>query len=260
VPVSEFAEKVVLVTGGTTGIGYATAKAFAGEGSRVVICGCTREKGDKALEELGHLGSDVRFVQADVTSESSVKEMVEFAIDSFGALDYAFNNAGIFVPEPLLHEHPTGTWEKVIASNLTGVYLCMKYELAAMLRTQRKSDGVIINNASIVGHRGSRASGLAYTAAKHGVLGLTKQAAINYAGQGVRVNAVSPGPTLTEATRSGLEGPADEVEARISLLNPTGELVPTEGIAAAVTFLCSSGASMINGHDVPLDGGQLAKL
>ena len=119
---------------------------------------------------------------------------------------------------------------------------------------------MIINNASIVGHRGSAASGLAYTAAKHGVIGLTRQAALSYVDQNIRINAVSPGPTLTAATSAGLSGSEEEVTARLTSLNPTGRTVPAEQIAKTVAFLCSSAASMINGHDIPLDGGQLAKL
>ena len=136
----------------------------------------------------------------------------------------------------------------------------MKHEIIAMGSARRKSHRAIVNNASIVAHRGSQSSGLAYTAAKHGVMGLTKQAAINHVTDNIRVNAVSPGPTLTEATRAGLEGVPGEVQEKISGLNPAGELVNVDEIAETVLFLCSGRATMINGHDIPLDGGQLAKL
>ena len=179
---------------------------------------------------------------------------------SFSNLDFAFNNAGVFLREPPFHEHNSDVWEEVISANLTGVYYCMKHEIIAMASAGRDFHRAIVNNASIVAHRGSQSSGLAYTAAKHGVLGLTKQAAINHVSDNIRVNAVSPGPTLTEATRAGLEGAPEEVQEKIKSLNPAGTLVDEDEIAATVLFLCSGRATMINGHDIPLDGGQLAKL
>ena len=189
-----------------------------------------------------------------------VKRLLQYSLDCFDNLDFAFNNAGVFLREPPLQEHSTDLWEEVISANLTGIYYCMKHEIIAMGSARLKSHRAIVNNASIVAHRGSQSSGLAYTAAKHGVLGLTKQAAINHVTDNIRVNAVSPGPTFTEATRAGLEGVPEEVQKKISGLNPAGALVNVDEIAATVLFLCSGRATMINGHDIPLDGGQLAKL
>ena len=158
-----------------------------------------------------------------------------------------------------MKEFDDNVWDEHIAVGLKGIYLCMKSQLSLMLSNQ-DSHSVIVNNASTVGSRGSEASGAGYTAAKHGILGLTKQAAVEYAKFNITVNSISVGPTLTGATEKILEM---ETEARnnfLSELNPTGELIEIESIAEAIYFLCSSGASMINGHSLTIDGGQLAKL
>lgn len=259
---NDCSDKIVLITGATSGIGHATACAFARRGASIVVAARSPIAGSSVVDELSELGSDARFIRTDVTKESDVEAMVDFSLTEFGRLDYAFNNAGIFVDEPQFHEHDSDTWHEIISTNLTSVYLCMKYEMAAMLESRKGSPeaAAIINNASIIGHRGSSASGLAYATAKHGVIGLTRQAAVNYVNRNIRVNAVSPGPTLTAATRPNLPVPEDELKTRLAALNPTAELVPVDDIAETVVFLCSSAASMINGHDIPLDGGQLAKL
>ena len=256
----EFSGKSVLITGGSSGIGFSVARAFLREGASVVICGRSQERGRIALNELNDFGDEIKFLEADVRDESMVKRLVRYSLDCFHNLDFAFNNAGVFLREPPFHEHSTDFWDQVISANLTGVYNCMKHEIIAMRSARRESHRAIVNNASVVAHRGSQSSGLAYTAAKHGVLGLTKQAAINHVIDNIRVNAVSPGPTLTEATKAGLEGVPEEVQEKIKSLNPAGTLVDEDEIAATVLFLCSGRATMINGHDIPLDGGQLAKL
>jgi NAD(P)-dependent dehydrogenase (short-subunit alcohol dehydrogenase family) len=259
---TDFTQKVFLVTGVTSGIGRATASHLAQLGARVVGAARSEEAGRAWSQELQEAGSEASFVTTDVTSSEQVGAMVDFTLERYGRLDCAFNNAGIFVPEQPLHEHDEQTWQSVLAVNLTSVYHCMKHELRAMLDPSVSEDSsrVIVNNASIIGHRGSSASGLAYTAAKHGVIGLTRQAAVTYADRGIRVNAVSPGPVLTAATRSQLDLHPDELKSRLSTLNPTGELVAVEDVARTVAFLCSEAAGMINGYDIPLDGGQLAKL
>ena len=251
-----FDGKIVLITGATSGIGFATAMHFASLGSRVVAAARSETDIAARLESGG--ATEACFIRADVTDGASVAAMVDEVIEMYGQLDFAFNNAGVFAHEPDLHEHSEDIWQQIIAANLSGVYRCMKEEVRAMIAAN--NPGVIINNASIIGHRGSVSSGAAYTAAKHGVIGLTRQAAIEYASRGIRVNAVSPGPTLTPATRAGLDIPASEAKSRIQALNPTGDLVPIETIAETVAFLCTPAARLINGHDVPLDGGQLAKL
>jgi len=256
----EYSGKSVLITGGTSGIGFAVARAFLKEGASVVICGRSEERGRVALNQLTDFGDEIKFLEADVRDESKVKRLLQYSLDCFDKLDFAFNNAGVFLHEPPFHEHNSDFWEEVIAANLTGVYYCMKHEIIAMASARRVASRAIVNNASIVAHRGSQSSGLAYTAAKHGVLGLTKQAAINHVIDNIRVNAVSPGPTLTEATKASLNGVPEEVQEKIKALNPAGTLVDEDEIAATVLFLCSGRANMINGHDIPVDGGQLAKL
>ena len=254
--------RVMLITGATSGIGRATALHCAGLGARVVAAGRSEKRGQALIDEIESAGGEATFVAADVRSDADVKALVDAALATYDGLDYAFNNAGTFGPEPLWHEYDDAHWEEVIGINLTGVYRCMKYELAAM-RAGALADGrtrSIVNNASTVGHRGSGQSGPAYTAAKHGVIGLTRQAAIAYVSDNIRINAVSPGPTLTEATASLLERPAEEVATLLAGLNPTGQLVPIEEIARTVAFLCSDAAAMINGHSLPIDGGQLALL
>ena len=248
--------KVILITGATSGIGYATAMHFARLGATVV--GTARQETDLEAE-LTHAGAGAALLlQADMTQETQVQNTIDETLARFGQLNFAFNNAGIFVREKPLAEHATDIWNQVIAANLTSVYYCMKHEITAMRKTN--SHGVVINNASIIGHRGSTASGISYTAAKHGVIGLTRQAAITYAQTGIRINAVSPGPTLTPATSPGMALPDADRTTKIQQLNPTGQMAPIETIAATVAFLCSDQAKGINGHDVPIDGGQLAKL
>ncbi len=252
----ELQDKVVLITGATSGIGYATAMHFASLGSKVV--GTARHETNLADQLMEAGASSALLLAADMTIEDQVVKVIDDTLQKFDQLHFAFNNAGVFLPEAPLGEHKTATWNEIIAANLTSIYYCMKQEIQAM--QSKGTSGVIINNASVVGHRGSIASGIAYTTAKHGVIGMTRQAAITYAASGIRVNAVSPGPTLTPSTSPGMALPEDQAAAKISELNPTGQMAPIETIAATVGFLCSDLAKGINGHDVPIDGGQLAKL
>lgn len=197
------------------------------------------------------------FVGADLRDRDAADRLVRRAVEEFGTLDIAFNNAGIFDRMKSFESYEDEAWDATIETNLSVVFRCMRSELRVMAAAGR---GVIVNNASTVSHRGTLRAGPAYVAAKHGVLGLTRQAAVEYATRGIRVNAVSPGPTLTPvAAPLVAEGP-DAVRRALESLNPTGSFVPVEEVAATVVFLCSDAASMINGHDVALDGGQLAKL
>ena len=252
----ELQNKVVLITGATSGIGYATATRFASLGAKVV--GTARHETDFAAELMEAGASAALLLAADMTIEDQVVKAIDDTLRKFGQLHFAFNNAGIFLHEAPIGEHNTDMWNKIITANLTSIYYCMKHEIRAM--QNKRTNGVIINNASVVGHRGSNASGIAYTTAKHGVIGMTRQAAIAYATSGIRVNAVSPGPTLTPSTSPGMALPEAQAAAKISELNPTSQMAPIETIAATVAFLCSDLAKGINGHDVPIDGGQLAKL
>jgi len=249
--------RVALVTGATSGIGEATAYALAAAGARVVVAGRSTERGTEVVARIREAGGHAHLHVGDLRSGVAVDAMVGAAVSTYGRLDIAFNNAGIFDRMRSLHTYPDDGWDEMIAVNLTAVFRCMRAEIAVMLES---GGGVVVNNASTVGHRGSDRASPAYVAAKHGVIGLTRQAAIEYVDRGIRVNAVSPGPTRTPMSAPlESEGP-QAVRLALGALNPTGRFVAAEDVAQAVVFLCSDAGAMINGHDIPLDGGQLAKL
>ncbi len=222
-----------------------------------MVTGRRTERGDAVIARIRRNGGDARFLRTDIRSADDIVAMVDSVMTIWQRLDIAFNNAGIFDRQRDFHAYPDDAWDDMINVNLTAVFRCMRAELAAMMQG---GGGVIVNNASTVGHRGSDRASPAYVAAKHGVIGLTRQAAQQYIGHNIRVNAVSPGPTLTEVT-SPLAGqdPA-VVRAALSTLNPAGRFVTVDEVAQAVVYLCTDAAAMINGHDIPLDGGQLANL
>ena len=251
------AGKSALVTGATSGIGEATAYALAEAGARVLVVGRRQELGAKVLANIRASGGVALFHSADMRSSDEINAMVERAIAEFGGLDIAFNNAGIFDRMNDFHTYGDEAWDEMLAVNLTGVFRCMRAEIASMITT---GGGVIINNASTVSHRGSHRAGPAYVAAKHGVLGLTKQAAIQYVKHGVRVNAVSPGPTNTPVAAPLVAQGPEAVATALAQLNPSGEFVSPSAIAHAVVYLASDAAKMVNGSEIVLDGGQLALL
>ena len=249
--------KVAVVTGSTSGIGAATAAALARAGAVVVVVGRRADRGQAVVARIRDAGFVAEYAQVDVRDVEAIDEMVAGILDRHGNLDLAFNSVGIFDRRHELHTYDDTAWDEMIAINLSAVFRCMRAEIAAMLET---GGGAIVNNASTVSHRGSDRAGPAYVAAKHGVIGLTRQAAVQYADRGIRVNAVSPGPTDTELAEPLIaEGPA-AVRAALIDLNPRARFVRAEEVAAAVVYLCSDGATMINGHDIAIDGGQLAKL
>lgn len=255
--------RVAIITGATAGIGAAAALLFAEKGAKVVLAGRREDRGAEMVAKIKERGGDATFVRADMAVDGDIKAMVDAAVSTYGGLDFAFNNAGMFLGgEAPLHDYSDEMWDTALAVNLTGVYRCMKYEIAAMLETGAKHEhgAAIVNNASTVGHRGSDRSGPAYTATKHAVIGLTRQAAISYVRAHIRVNAVSPGPTLTEVTGPLLEQAPDVMQEVIDGLCPRGHLSSAEEVAEATVFLCSNAASGITGHSLPIDGGQLAKL
>lgn len=253
--------KVTIITGATSGIGEAAAYQFAARGDRVVLAGRRTEQGEAVLEKIKADGGEGVFVTADMASNDDIKAMVDAAMSTYGRLDYAFNNAGMGGAHEQLHEYTDANWEAVMAVNLTGLYRCMKYEIAAMLATSAKEEGgaAIANTTSSLAHRASELSGTAYTASKHGATGLTRQAAISYVRENIRINAVAPGATRTELLAPLIaQGP--EVVAQINEINPIGRMMEPEEVAAAAVFLCSPAASGITGHSLPVEGGQLAKL
>ena len=248
-----FENQVALVTGGSSGIGRATALAFAAQGARVVVASRRAEESEETVRMIRSAGGRAIFVATDVTQAAQVQALVARTVAEYGALNYAFNNAGIegstFVATA---DYSEEAWDSVIAINLKGVFLSMKYELPHILASQ----GAIVNMASVAGLRGSR-FGSAYVASKHAVVGLTKAAAIEYADKGVRINAVAPAVIVTPmAERAFFQDPV--VKARVMAMHPQGRLGQPEEVAQAVIWLCSKGASFTTGHTLPVDGGLMA--
>ena len=245
-----FDGKVAIVTGGSFGIGRATAVAFAKRGAKVVVADWMEDKENETIKLIKSAGGDAMFVHCDVSSSTEVRNMIEKTIARFGRVDYAFNNAGIEGLMANTHECTEANWDKTIGVNLKGVWLCMKNEIPQMLKNNK---GVIINCASVAGLNGF--AGLpAYTATKHGVVGLTKSAALEYAKQGIRVNAVCPGVIHT-AMIDRLTGKDKEVEKQYTDMEPMGRMGNPEEVAEAVVWLCSDAASFVTGVAMPVDGG-----
>jgi NAD(P)-dependent dehydrogenase (short-subunit alcohol dehydrogenase family) len=249
-----FEGKVALVTGAGSGIGLATAKAFAEAGASVVLADTREEAVGAAAEELTTGGRKAIAVRCDVTDDGQVTSMIERTASTFGRLDAAFNNAGVMQRRVETAEISGDEWDRVMAVNLRGVWSCMKYELRQMFRN---GGGAIVNCSSIGGLIG--VAGLAaYHAAKHGVIGLTKTAALEYAARGIRINAVCPGTINTPMAQS-LTGDDPKVLAEFLKDEPIGRIGAPEEIAAAVLWLCSPGASYVIGHALLVDGGYTAR-
>lgn len=245
-----FENKVALVTGGSYGIGRATAVAFAQRGASIVIADWLEDPERETLKQIEAAGSKGLFVQCDVSKTEDVKALIDQTIAAFGRIDYAFNNAGIEGTSASTHECTEANWDKTMDVNLKGVWLCMKQEIPHMLKQEK---GAIVNCASIAGLSGF--IGLpAYTVSKHGVIGLTKTAALEYAKQGIRVNAVCPGVIHT-AMIDRVTGNDKEVEKKYIAMEPIGRMGQPEEVAAAVVWLCSDAASFVTGHAMAVDGG-----
>lgn len=252
---SEFAGRGVFVSGGTSGIGAAVARAFAAVGANVVIFGRRPEVGAAIVDEIRSAGGSCEFVSGDTRRSADVERAIDVA-QQRGGLRAAVNSAGIFDRSILIGDYSDEAWDEMIATNLTGVFRCLRAEINAMT----PHGGAIVNIGSSVGHRGSLRASPGYVAAKHAVIGLTRQCALECADGNIRVNSVSPGPTMTDmAAPLVAEGP-EAVRATIGQLNPTGRFIDPAVVAAAVVFLCSDAADGINGTDLAVDGGQLAKL
>jgi NAD(P)-dependent dehydrogenase (short-subunit alcohol dehydrogenase family) len=246
---------VALVTGGSAGIGRAAALAFALEGAKLVVASRRESASLETVRQIEEAGGEAIFVRTDVSRSADVQALIARTIEHYGRLDYAFNNAGVegdaFVPVADLSED---TWSNVIATNLTGVFLCMKYELPHILA----SKGAIVNMSSVAGLAAARL-GSAYCASKHGVVGLTKTAAIEYASQGVRINAVAPAIIETDmADRTGFTSHDSPMRSAVLEMHPMGRFGTPEDVAQAVVWLCSARAGFITGHALPVDGGYLA--
>ncbi len=241
--------KVAFVTGGGSGIGRAAALEFAKHGARVAIADVDTDGGEETAEHLKEIGSEAVFVRTDVSQAKDVASSIEQVIETCGCLDIAFNNAGIIFGGGI-EDCAEEEWDLVMDVNLKGVWLCMKYEIPHMLK---RGGGVIVNTASIAGLVGFE--GLpAYTASKHGLIGLTKSAALEYACKGIRVNAVCPGVTKTPMAQLDAEE-----EAMWAERHPLGRVAVPGEIASTVVWLCSDAASFITGHALPVDGGYVSK-
>ena len=247
---SSMAEKVALVTGGSSGIGRATALAFAKEGTSVAVADVDANGGDETVRMIEDIGGNAIFVNTDVSKSSEVEALVKKVIEAYGRLDYAHNNAAVDQPFGPTHEFPEALWDQMIATNLKGVWLCMKYEVSQMLK---QGGGAIVNTSSIMGLVGG-ANDSAYAASKFGVAGLTKTAAIEYAKSGIRVNAICPGPTRTPLLERGFASGVETEEQFLTAL-PIGRIADPNEQADVVVWLCSDGASFVTGHIMSVDGG-----
>lgn len=251
---ARFSGKVVLVTGGTSGIGKVTAVAFAKEGAKVVVSGRREKEGLAVVEEIAKAGGTAHFVQADVAKEADVKRLVDETVAKFGRLDIAFNNAGIEVLGALA-EATEADYRKVFDINVWGVVASMKHEIPAMLKG---GGGSIINTSSIGGHIGFPGAGL-YAGTKFAVEGITKTAALELAKQGVRVNAVAPGAIETEMIDRFVGTGETDQRKGLAALHPVGRMGRSEEVAEAVLYLASDAAKFTTGTSLPVDGGFLAQ-
>jgi NAD(P)-dependent dehydrogenase (short-subunit alcohol dehydrogenase family) len=249
-PVSSLEGKVAVVTGAAMGIGRASALIFAREGASVVVADIDEDQGRETVALVEAAGGQASFVRTDVSVPADVAAMVQHAVDTYGGLDCAHNNAGIAAPMAPLADYPDDGWDRTIAVMLTGVYLCMKAEIPRLLE---RGGGAIVNTASgvgLVGYPGQAA----YTASKHGVIGLTKVAALDYGAQGVRVNAVCPGTASTPMVDQAIEhDPA--IDQYLKTLHPIGRIGQASEIAEAAVWLCTPAASFVLGVALPVDGG-----
>jgi NAD(P)-dependent dehydrogenase (short-subunit alcohol dehydrogenase family) len=249
-------DKVALITGGSSGIGRATAIALAKAGAKVVVSARREKEGYETVAQIKKAGGQAAFVKADVSNEVDVERLVAETLSTYGRLDVAFNNAGIEGEVgKQTHEQSLTNYKSVMDINVLGVLLSMKHEIAAMLKN---GGGAIVNNASVGGLVGFPGASV-YVASKHAVLGLTKTAALEYAKQGIRINAVSPGGTETPMLDRFTGGPGTDGFNQLAQMHPNGRLARPEEIAEAVLWLSSEKASFINGQSLAADGGWTAQ-
>ena len=251
----DFEGKVAFVTGGGAGIGRTTAIAFAREGASVVVADLSEDSANETVRMIEALGAHALAVKCDVSKSEDVKAALDRTIEAFKRLDFAFNNAGCEQPLSYTPDVTNEVWKRIVDVNLGGIFQCMKYEIPLMLKN---GGGAIVNTSSgagVVGIRGQAA----YCAAKHGVIGLTKSAALEYAKEGVRINAVCPG-CIDTPMMDRFTGGTDEGRQRVMAQEPVGRLGTPQEIAETVLWLCSDVAGFAIGHAVVVDGGQTAGL
>jgi NAD(P)-dependent dehydrogenase (short-subunit alcohol dehydrogenase family) len=255
----EFEGRVAVVTGGASGIGRATAMAFAKEGANVVVADIVALGGEETVQLIREMGGTAIFVRTDVARSEDVQALMERTLAAYGRLDYALNNAGIDGAQAPVPQYPEEDWQRIIAINLSAVYLCMKYEIPEM---EKQGYGAIVNTASIGGLIGT-ADISGYCAAKYGVVGLTKTAALECAAKGIRVNALCPGwvdtgMTVKEAKVANM--PVADFRAMAGGMVPMKRMGKPEEMADAVLWLCSDRASYVSGHALVVDGALTAGL
>ncbi len=250
----KFANKTVLITGATSGIGEATARAFAKEGATVHFCGRREALGAKVAQEINAMGGRASYQKADVRNEQDVKSFIDTCVQKYGRIDIAFNNAGIESPPKTIEEMTLDDWNNVMATNLTGVFLSMKYELPVM---KRQGGGIIINTASVGGHNGFSSIG-PYGASKAGVMSLARGGAMEYTDKNIRINSLSPGAVDTPMFRRAIGSWGLSVEDAVREY-PIKRVVTPEEIARAVMWLASDDATCIVGMDLDATGGYMTK-
>ncbi len=245
-----FNNKVVLITGAASGIGRAMAHAFAVQGARLALADVDQNGLQETVDHVKDMGNEAIAIAADVSKAKDVKHMVDVTVDHYGHLDVACNNAGIEGQQAPTAECTEENWDRVIDINLKGVWLCMKYEIPQMVE---EGGGAIVNTASVAGLVGF-GNIAAYVASKHGINGLTKTAALEYATQGLRVNSICPGAIETPMIDRFTQG-SEEAREQFHAMHPLGRMGKPEEVAAAAIWLCSEEASFITGHAMPVDGG-----
>jgi NAD(P)-dependent dehydrogenase (short-subunit alcohol dehydrogenase family) len=246
--------KAALVTGAGSGIGRAAAEVFAREGARVIVSDVNVSGGEETVAAIQKKGGEARFIRCDISKPAEVEALIRGTVEAFGRLDCAVNNAGISGVMAPTADYPEEMWDRIMATNLKGVWLCMKQEIQQMLK---QGGGSIVNTASAAGLVGV-AMAPAYVAAKHGVVGLTKTAALEYAKANIRINAVCPGVVRTPMITVATDG-HPEIEAAVIAAEPVGRMGQPEEIGEALVWLSSSAASFITGAALPVDGGLVAQ-